>query len=70
MLIVPYGIETCTGTFKSISIVVLIVPYGIETTIPGAEGYNVEVLIVPYGIETHSSLSPVFTTDYYSIFYR
>ena len=69
LLIVPYGIETCTlkGVLKRRSL--LIVPYGIETR--RQEPYRTELqrlLIVPYGIET--PVRPVYSSEFPSAFNR
>ena len=53
LLIVPYGIETCSVKclLRHIDFL-LIVPYGIET-LPTLRHYDLHsLLIVPYGIET------------------
>ena len=50
LLIVPYGIETCSAAAAVAAL--LIVPYGIETTLYNNIVYAYLLLIVPYGIET------------------
>ena len=52
LLIVPYGIETCSVRLIPLPSGLLIVPYGIETC--HELGYLTDrcLLIVPYGIET------------------
>ena len=52
LLIVPYGIETVSGSESQLIIFLLIVPYGIETVIISQTYLPKQLLIVPYGIET------------------
>ena len=59
LLIVPYGIETRTGTRRWNPDRLLIVPYGIETQ--HCRNHRIvrkALLIVPYGIETLSRNDP------------
>ncbi len=55
LLIVPYGIETCSPASHAITRALLIVPYGIETRLYLEDSLQRMLLIVPYGIETPSS---------------
>ena len=56
LLIVPYGIETCTADFGYLGARLLIVPYGIETCRRSNTFNSINLLIVPYGIETRNFL--------------
>ena len=55
LLIVPYGIETCS-LYRTFSLCfLLIVPYGIETKKAVRVPLSESLLIVPYGIETDAA---------------